>query len=143
MRIEPTLVDAGHHTACAARSSSTASLKAAEDRLLGLVELAPEQRQHRSHERVVRAERAVRGDDRRAVTLGQSEARAPAGHHAPEASRVLHDLPCDSRAVLALDAALLGRARLRADPHQTRSDLVQLVPAGDRGHQRISGLIAN
>jgi hypothetical protein len=24
-----------------------------------------------------------------------------------------------------------------------RSDLVQLVPAGDRGHQRISGLIAN
>src|ERR1041385_8796816 len=38
--------------------------EAAEDRLLRLVEPAPDQRQHRAHQQVAGVERALGGDDR-------------------------------------------------------------------------------
>src|SRR6185437_14616618 len=49
-------------------------LEAAKDRLLGPVELAPDQRQHRPHQQIARAKPALGGDERRAVVLSQREA---------------------------------------------------------------------
>src|SRR5690242_436149 len=86
--------------------------QAAEDPPLGLMELAPDQREHRAHEHVVRPKRALRGDDRRAVVPGQAEAGAPVGDHPSEAGGVLLDRPDDPRAFVALDAAFLRLARL-------------------------------